>query len=77
MMAPLTELFSHWCNKNTGSFQMTDFSASPDYEPCRAVSLLLLLALCAGCVALPTEASPAPAAMPSIVFICISELSDF
>lgn len=56
---------------------MTDFRASPDYEPCRAVSLLLLLGLFAGCIALPTEASPASAAMPSIVFICISELSDF
>ena len=76
-MALLTKLFSHWCIKNTGSLQMTDFRASPDYEPCRAVSLLLLLGLFAGCIALPTEASPASAAMPSIVFICISELSDF
>ena len=56
---------------------MTDFRASPDYKPHHAVSLLLLLALFAGCIALPTEASPASAAMPSIVFICISELSDF
>lgn len=76
-MALLTKLFSHWRSKNTGSLQMTDFRASPDYEPRHAASLLLLLALFAGCVALPTEASPASAAMPSIVLICISELSDF
>lgn len=67
----LTGVLKYWKPPNDR------LQSSPDYEPCRAVFSPAVTGLFAGCIALPTEASPASAAMPSIVFICISELSDF